>query len=703
MVSNGNDDIKKEKELEQYGVWVKAGPEEIETEDTLHKEEDFSLHDIDSTAGDAITEEEENLLGELEKELVTKGADDELDDLDFGLEAEESFDMPLDIESSETSETFEESPEITKETETAGIGDEPEMDTLEEDDLELEDIELADLDDLDSALEDLELEDIDDSKTSTEPEIEGVSETAEPPELDSVDDFDLDLDEDDLLSSSLDEDFEDLDVDSFLKDDENLLDEEETALPGEVEEISEAEELDIEELPDLEISEDEKNSSDVPGDFSADFDETESIIEDLTATEEDDAVGSEFLPEAADEVSVESASEVLKKIENELLTIKNEILTMKEELSTLRTGDAAPAAVSQTAELLEEESDFFNEDDDETIALTGDELDNILNTADITEEQAIETESLENAEELSPDEEVPEAESQDLIDQPDIVDELSLEEEIPEVEEIELNELEETEEIQEDVFSEEVDFEDEPDLELESLELDDVSELNLDTEDDDLIDLEILDEAAEETPELIDIEDIDEDEEEEPVELSLDSDLPNLEIPEEELSLDSDITDLETPEEMDNSEEAGEMVEEQFVENLPELSDLDEEIDVLPPEEPSEPMESTAIDIEIPELQDDDSISSPIELPEEIPADEVQEDVMEIAESAEELSGEPPVAPEGIPGEEPIPTHLQSEVISVLSYMDQLLESLPEEKIEEFANSEYFSVYKKLFDELGLH
>ncbi|RKX89976.1 MAG: hypothetical protein DRP59_10375 [Spirochaetes bacterium] len=88
MVSNGNDDIKKEKELEQYGVWVKAGPEEIETEDTLHKEEDFSLHDIDSTAGDAITEEEENLLGELEKELVTKGADDELDDLDFGLEAE---------------------------------------------------------------------------------------------------------------------------------------------------------------------------------------------------------------------------------------------------------------------------------------------------------------------------------------------------------------------------------------------------------------------------------------------------------------------------------------------------------------------------------------------------------------------------------------------------------------------------------------
>ena len=34
--------------------------------------------------------------------------------------------------------------------------------------------------------------------------------------------------------------------------------------------------------------------------------------------------------------------------------------------------------------------------------------------------------------------------------------------------------------------------------------------------------------------------------------------------------------------------------------------------------------------------------------------------------------------------------------------MDQLLESLPEEKIQEFANSDHFDVYKRLFDELGL-
>jgi pilus assembly protein FimV len=49
-----------------------------------------------------------------------------------------------------------------------------------------------------------------------------------------------------------------------------------------------------------------------------------------------------------------------------------------------------------------------------------------------------------------------------------------------------------------------------------------------------------------------------------------------------------------------------------------------------------------------------------------------------------------------------IPSGLRSELRNILSYMDQLLESLPEEKIEEFAKSEYFDSYKKLFKDLGL-
>ena len=65
-------------------------------------------------------------------------------------------------------------------------------------------------------------------------------------------------------------------------------------------------------------------------------------------------------------------------------------------------------------------------------------------------------------------------------------------------------------------------------------------------------------------------------------------------------------------------------------------------------------------------------------------------------------------APMGVPSMMPggkgpyIPSELKSELRNILSYMDQLLESLPEEKIEEFAKSEYFDSYKKLFKDLGL-
>ncbi|MDR0708756.1 MAG: hypothetical protein LBF77_01660, partial [Spirochaetaceae bacterium] len=75
-----------------------------------------------------------------------------------------------------------------------------------------------------------------------------------------------------------------------------------------------------------------------------------------------------------------------------------------------------------------------------------------------------------------------------------------------------------------------------------------------------------------------------------------------------------------------------------------------------------------------------------------------------------ESEGEPPASP--LPAEETgvsqggtlanVPVKIREELKTVLTYMDQLLESLPEEKIEEFAKSEYFDTYKKLFEDLGL-
>jgi hypothetical protein len=84
-----------------------------------------------------------------------------------------------------------------------------------------------------------------------------------------------------------------------------------------------------------------------------------------------------------------------------------------------------------------------------------------------------------------------------------------------------------------------------------------------------------------------------------------------------------------------------------------------------------------------------------------VPFDDDPEEAVEesaAAESAEGTAAEADTAGENLD----IPSGLKTELKTVLSYMDQLLESLPEEKIEEFAKSEYFDTYKKLFKELGL-
>jgi uncharacterized protein YktA (UPF0223 family) len=64
-----------------------------------------------------------------------------------------------------------------------------------------------------------------------------------------------------------------------------------------------------------------------------------------------------------------------------------------------------------------------------------------------------------------------------------------------------------------------------------------------------------------------------------------------------------------------------------------------------------------------------------------------------------EIPEQAPVEPDS---DTEIPSGIKNELIHVLEYMDKLLESLPEEKIEEFAQSEHYRTYKKLFEELGI-
>jgi len=49
-----------------------------------------------------------------------------------------------------------------------------------------------------------------------------------------------------------------------------------------------------------------------------------------------------------------------------------------------------------------------------------------------------------------------------------------------------------------------------------------------------------------------------------------------------------------------------------------------------------------------------------------------------------------------------MPEALYQEMKKLLSYLDRLLESLPEEKIDQFARSEYFDLYRKVFEYFDL-
>jgi hypothetical protein len=201
-------------------------------------------------------------------------------------------------------------------------------------------------------------------------------------------------------------------------------------------------------------------------------------------------------------------------------------------------------------------------------------------------------------------------------------------------------------------------------------------------------------------------EDISLDEAPEDINLDMSEDISLDEAP-EDISLDmpGDISLDETPEDI-NLDMPGDIS----------LDEAPEDISLDMPGGLDEAPEDTSLDMpggldEAPEDSGFDMISL-----DESPGEESFAQVMPegfAVEADDARGGDEPVsgdfeafeeAPEAKPAGEPsaIPVNLKQELKTVLSYMDQLLESLPEEKIEEFAKSEYFDTYKKLFEELGL-
>ncbi|MDR1895028.1 MAG: hypothetical protein LBQ61_10155, partial [Spirochaetales bacterium] len=287
-----------EAELEQYGVWVKVGPEDIQ-DSSFDDAKDFQLEDLELPESEVqednlLTDEEENLLGNLENNESLNGDDD------F------SLDFPENTGDTEEGEFNE--------------GEAPEGDDFSFE----EEVNSRDLDFPDSPGE----EDL----FGGEPEIREI----------------------------------DLDAEEGFSGDDGILP---TAKDG----LSDLEESDLiqsdfgETLQELDRSESENAGPPKTG-----------RGRDLDALEKDLMETDQEISRAAAQDSKDTAS-ILLKIEQELLAIRSELSSLKQELTHMKT--EAPEVVKEKVS----ETGFFDEDDDETIALTGDELDNILNTADFTE------------------------------------------------------------------------------------------------------------------------------------------------------------------------------------------------------------------------------------------------------------------------------------------------------------------------------
>ena len=422
----------------------------------------------------------------------------------------------------------------------------------------------------------------------------------------------------------------------------------------------------------------DSGSQEIPEEFGEDI----SVIQSHKKND-----GAETAASQSNVLANDKATEILTQIASELVSIKNELANMKFEMTQTQqkleeSNISTPQENTITDSILNDvaESDktgFFNDDDgDETIALTGDELNNILITADFTEEN------------MEKDYEIPETldeidgtfldddnlEKDSNKDEPEVFDDNDL---LNAVEPEHINDLtDDISYLDEDV---ELNVKDEPDEKIEEIEIEDF--LSDDIPEEPALEDHNLDESDADDGGILD---------------DFDMTITELELPDgQSIPLGDEYSGFEAITENieEGHDEAADFEpesEETVKQDIQKSDDISWEDNSLSTATDETDIISKSEDIsEIINENHEDAVFSPEEL------EQAAQDIprLELDESAAE---------EQKVQTETLPIHLKDEIKSVLTYMDQLLESLPEEKIEEFAKSEYFDTYKRLFDELGI-
>ena len=729
-----------ELELERYGVWVKAEPQDVIDEPEIGREA-LGPTSVDGSDAVLLSEEEEDILDSFdlpeessepasavdsfeefeelspleEQQSSPESPPDDMEIFDFetleplGMDSVDTpiesrlddtviedtvIDVPLDELDYE--EPAQEAPAADIAAEPARVSDGTYLTT----DISIDDFGLSD-DDSTGGAPSLE------SMGSFGDEAPLGDSVAEP--ADEFESIDIDLQFDDTIPSADNAES----VDSFTGDD--LLD-----VSSEFETVD-IDSIGLPEEPAKPKGAQPETSAPVPEAAASDYDaiSLDSFIDDDTegssgiipdleierVSISDESTGFDDIKAVTDDLAAKApdqSSDLLKQIATELSSIKEELVSLRSQLNGLKAAGATiPEPESDSGiESVDESAPggFFDDEDDDTIALTGDELDNILNTADFTEEAA-DDEALESIE--APQLDVPE----DIELLPEDGDYASAPEQGIETIDLPIDEPETEEaldlEVQEGVtpltsLPDDTSFLDETDAEditeLEGMPLDDVPLVEPDPSDLDILvdsafgneeeELPII-EAADEEPEPEIVLDIDADDE--PVVSTVDS-FPE---PIEEVEEAFDLEELLEPEDLGGLDLHSEPVDDKL-EELDELEETSEE-EPAPAAFDSKPVQYHPEDI--PTSLDDSLFVEPS------PAAEPEPEPVAIAKEPERRPEPQAEAPKA---EGPVPDKLKRDVKSVLVYLDQLLASLPEEKIEEFASSEYYDTYKRLFDDLGL-
>lgn len=759
-MSNSTDDTK---ELDSYGVWVKRAPQDASEEALDLDLPDFS--DFQETADQTgiIEEQNDNEVPVADQDSSATDENGEISIDDF---VTDGFTDPNEAYAPSSPNPPEQDGELSLDDFMEGGFEAPsEGSTDSESASESDEVSLDDFLDGDfsddagaSSSDEISIDDfLDDDSVSSAKQKEDDITNDEPLDIDV--DF-TESEEDAVPTTEITEENESENEESFADDDDmfDSIEKIETASEPEAETPVTESNIELEDVSlddfNLEESDDATaaalgasiNSSVSSGEETVSLDsfgidssseempagtgssrKQQTVDYELAITEEDnvqsapviDEIKSDSVTQNKEETTETTVNnELLEKIVSDLSGLKDEINSLKNDLAELKEkntldnissgqNDGEQPAENEIelpvqSEPAEEPGGFFNSDEeDDTIALSGDELSNIVSNADFTEETAepdtqYDEITEETVTEEQPEQELPEDFSADFSndtpfggiedtvipdEEPDTGLSMDINEEI--LEEPNLDDIETNADIPEEIEIPKVDDiaetqDEEPDLDdilVESSSTDfmdsvtDSTNMQPDIEITEPVEPELAEEEAaitkEEADDITSEYSADTTENTEPV---LDEDAA-LELPEESSS-DAENTDEESTDDIFN---------ETAIEDAQHTQDA--MMNDIMNEAPS--VDNALSEENVDYLSKDNTVLS--------------DDEAAVAESEPEPSAETEQTDTSN-----LPSDIKEDVKSVLLYMDQLLENLPEDKIMEFAKSEQFTTYKKLFNELGL-